>query len=175
MKLIITLCVLLLSSTLALAEDTDELILGSLTYHLIGGGSEEFSNKLSQDGRLIDNFLIGYQFTETHLNLYDSLAIFGGDNSVGKPIGGFKFSTGVTDKTWYLGPVIGGYVQNNIYFERVGLQPLDFGPANGVALVPIIGVELNYRINLNKKYFIKFNNILTPALTNLTLSAGVSF
>lgn len=169
---------ILFSSLLVRAEDRNlELMMGSITYHLINFGDvpKNFTNKLSSDGRLISNFLIGVQLIREDQVYYDSIGVFTGQNSIGDTIGGVKWSSGIHYNKLYIGGVLGAYVQDNRKFEHDGIRPFYIDEVNGTGVVPVVGVEVNYKINLSNKTYIKFNNIISPLLTNSSLSLGGSF
>ena len=176
----IKILVLFLFSHIAYADIiSDELVLGSLTYHLMDGPpvSYKFQNPVSPDGRLIDNFLIGYQRTEENADHeYWSWCIFTGENSLAKPIGGFKLSSGTTNGRGYICIVVGAYFQNNRDFYDQGIDSsLAFVDFHSTGMVPLAGFEINYKLFHIGNTFIKLNNILTPVLTNHTISIGQSF
>lgn len=157
---------------------SNELVLGSLTYHLLDGppASYKYQNPVSPDGRLIDNFLIGYSHIEENKDReYFSYTIFTGENSLAKPIGGFKISSGKTDGRLYIGIAVGAYFQNNRDFTDQGLGdvlPVDW---HSTGMVPILGLEINYILFHIGDTYIKLNNVITPVLTNNTFSIGQSF
>lgn len=164
---------LMMISSIASAEYSLELIGGGLTYHVIdNGAASQFSNKLSNDGRLIYSPTIGLKILNRPGDYsYKSAAIFRGLNSVGSPMTGGILATGLAIGPFNLGFVIGGYVQNNEDFRARGIQPYSvFGNTN--AFVPIAGVEGNVRIPLGEKTYLGINNILTPIITNHSLSLG---
>lgn len=106
---------------------------------------------------------------------YESLAVFTGNDSVGGQIGGVKASKGVKLGNVYLGFVVGAYEQDDNKFDKVGLIPFQIAKAGSTGIVPIIGGEVNYKIGLYRDMFMKINNIITPVLTNTTLSLGFSY
>jgi hypothetical protein len=78
-------------------------------------------------------------------------------------------------KNIQMGLVYGAYLQDNREFTKREINnPCAIGNAK-VSLVPIIGLELNLRFPINKRTFIKLNNIVTPTVTNHTLSINVEF
>jgi|ERR1035437_440174 hypothetical protein len=158
---------------------SNELVLGSLTYHLIDGPpiSNKFQNQVSPDGRLIDNFLIGFShIDENNEHEYFSYTLFTGENSLAKPIGGFKLSTGKTDGGLYIGIVTGAYFQNNRDFTDQDINGvLTSVDWHSTGLVPIVGMEINYVLFHIGDIYLKLNNILTPVLTNHTFSIGQTF
>lgn len=153
-----------------------EITGGSFTYHLINPGDATlFSNKVSKDGKLIANPILGLQIiTETGTE-YTSMGGFVGQNSVGDDILGFKASRGVKYGHWYLGLVAGAYEQSSEGFYDKHLIPFQVAKVGDVGIVPILGVEASYRINLSQKYYVKLNNLISPVITNTTISFGFSF
>ena len=157
------------------SADSMEIIGGSLTYHIIGDNFENFSNKLSSNGRLIDNPLYGIQYTIENGAYYESLALFSGDNSVGTQILGVKAAKGIKIGNIYFGLAFGAYEQDNTEFSNRGIVPFQVGKIGTTGIVPIFGGEVNYKIELGKDIFVKINNVISPILINTTLSLGMSF
>ena len=167
---------MLLSLLFLLPTNSWELVGGSLTYHIIdGGAAQAFSNKLSPDGRLINNPIYGIQYVTESDSLYETIGIFSGDDSVGDPILGMKYSTGYKYNHWYLGLVLGAYEQSTMGFTNRGIQPFEFAQIGDVGIVPLIGGEVNYRVNLSQSMYVKLNNLISPIITNTTISLGYSF
>lgn len=153
---------------------TLEVIGGGLTYHLWGYSYPDYVGKLIDDGSLIANPLVGVGYTNEDASSYASYKVFFGDNSLGYPIGGFTTGHGVRLGRWHLGLVIGGYLQDDDEYFNRGIVPFSLTTGRA-AFVLIGGVEANYDIPLNDKCFLRINNLITPALTNHTLSFGFSF
>ena len=174
MKLLL---ILLLLSPLAQAKESVELIGPGITWHVIDNGAAPyFSNKLSNDGRLIYTPQIGLRKIHTDREfVYNSCAVFMGSNSIGSPIYGFVGSTGVELlRILHVGIAIGTYIQNNNDFNAKGIEPFSMtGGTN--ALVPILGFEINTQIPVTDKLFIGFNNLITPVITNHNLSFGLEY
>ena len=158
------------------ATESYELVGGGLTYHImVPIRSRNFSNKVSEDGRLIDNPIIGIQRVVESRDYYTSLGAFTGANSVGDTILGMKYSTGARIEHWYLGIVLGAYEQPTHTFYDRNIVPFQLAKIGDVGIVPVVGWEVNYRINLSRSYYLKLNNIVSPMITNTTISVGVSF
>jgi hypothetical protein len=155
--------------------DSVEIIGGSLTYHLLGNDFDSNSNKVSNDGRLIANPLFGLQYTTENNAYYESMALFSGDNSVGTQILGVKAAKGIKIGNLYLGLALGAYEQDDTEFNNRGIIPFEIGRLGTTGIVPVFGAEVNYKIVSYKDVFVKINNIISPVLTNTTLSVGVSF
>ncbi len=165
-----------LASSLVWGKSSIELIGGGLTYHVFdAGGGNYYSYKVSSDGRLISNpvFGIGYTMVDAELS-YTSIRIFRGMNSVAQPINGGILALGHASRHIEFGLVAGGYVQNNNDFAGTGVVPYSVGQGSN-AFVPIIGVELNWKIIFSETIFIRFINVITPILTNHTASLGFDF
>ena len=160
-----------------MAYDTLELLGPGITWHVIDGGvSNLYSHQLSHDGRLIYTPLIGLK--KTHISpdgTYHSFALFTADNSIGSPIYGFMGGVGVEFfKMMQAGFVGGGYIQNNEDFYAQGIVPYSmFGDTN--AFVPLLGLEINFKFYTSDTVFVGFNNIITPIITNHSISVGLRF
>lgn len=171
----ILLSLLIFLSSMAHATDSFEVIGGSLTYHLESSdsGPMPYDHTLTPDHNLIDNPLFGLGYIhEFSDHYYWSAKVFGGENSVGQPMAGTDGSFGVRYGGWYIGGVLGGYIQNNKTFESAGVIPVSIAEFGDTGLVPIIGAEFNYRVDLGEKLYFKINSLLTPMLINESLSLG---
>lgn len=150
-----------------------ELVTGSYTYHYIGDKSaaRHYDNKASNDGNLIANPLLGLKLTDTYEDEYTSATIFGGENSLGNPMGGLLFSVGnVINTNFRIGLAFGGYFQDQDEFDKLQIT----NPANIGDFMPVAGMEANFRINFND-WFIGQNNIISIGIINHTLSIGTDF
>ncbi len=159
------------------AKDTLELMGPGLTYHLMdGGASYLYSSKYSEDGRWIYTPSIGLR--KMHVDkesVYMSFTAFRSNNSIGSPIWGAIGGTGVQIFSHInLGLAYGGYIQNNEDFRYKNITP--FSATGGVnAFVPLLGFNVDFQIPLSDKTFIGFNNLITPVITNHTLSVGLEY
>lgn len=155
-------------------NNSEEFLMGSLTYHFFNFGSgEKFSNKLDSNGTLITNPLLGYRnviFDEP--NNYYSWTIFGGQNSIGQPMGGGAFSMGVGNRSGRFGLVAGGYLQDNTKFYDRGLTVLNVPIGDHLAIAPVVGWELALNFDLSPRCYWTFYNLLTPALYTSALGIG---
>jgi hypothetical protein len=171
-----TIFLIILLSSIAQAKDSLEVVGGSLTYHLESssdGRPMPYDHTLTPDHELIDNPLFGLGWVhQTKDDYYWGAKLFGGENSVGQPMTGLDASFGAVYGGWFIGVVGGGYVQNNKTFESAGVIPPSIAEFGDTGLVPIIGGEANYRINLWGNSYLKWNNLLTPMLYNMSLSIG---
>lgn len=154
------------------ASSSTEIIVGGPTYHLIGMGSENALHpKWDPAGRLIGTPLLGIGFLTEDATNYAANKFFIGDNCVGQPIQGFDIAVGKKVAQWYLGMVMGLYVQNNQTFLDAGANTYLMGQIGDYGLVPIAGVEANYRIELGHDKYLKFNTFISPII-NETISYG---
>jgi hypothetical protein len=160
------------------AGNSVEIIGPSITWHVVdGGGASQFYNHpISPDGRVLYTPMLGLKQTNLDSSgVYNSLALFTAQNSIGKPIYGGIMGTGLNIwKGINAGFVFGGYVQNNTDFQNLGITP--FSMTSGVnAFVPLMGLEVNFHIKLTDKTFFSINNTITPIITNHNLSFGVNY
>lgn len=177
MKVLLSSLLVLVFSTIACASDTIELVGPGLTMHVIDGGvSDKYVNKISSNGRLILTPQIGIRKTNVDKwGTYNSLALFAARNSIGSPIyGGFGATGAEFFKFFDAGLVYGFYIQNDEDFRARGIEPFSMW-GNTNAAVPLFGIELNVKIRIEDNVFIGFNNIITPILTNTSLSLGLTY
>lgn len=175
----IKLLLLLLLAGPVFAKTEKEIGGGSLSYHILGD-AESFSqleNKVSSDGRLISNAMLTFKVTEVENGYYSSKALFAGQNSVASAMGGFLASEGAyLNKNVQLGLVYGAYAQDNTRFlKRDIVNPFSINSTGKISIVPVFGMEVNFKTQLTKKHFMKLNNVITPTVTNPTVSFGVEF
>lgn len=162
------------------AKANMELVTGGVTYHLVNGQvtGKQFSNKISEDGDLIATPALGVTFMdeESFPGEYTSLTAFAASNSVGEPAAGVMFETGeVFAKRLQIGLAFGGYLQDDREFRRRGIAPFVIAEVNNIGLAPVGGLAVNYKVDLFGDYYLRFNNILTPVITNHTVSFGKDF
>lgn len=158
--------------------DEVEVIAGSITEHFYTQGYHpEHKFNLGDHDRLIFNSVYGlrYNFTspEWSSKRYLSLAGFYGENSVGLPMAGAMTSLGYNlfNRHLSLGIVLGAYWQNNKDYLATGGYPFQWLEAdNGDALVPILGAEVGFSTGVGHDMALKLNTLITPLLTNTTLS-----
>lgn len=169
------LALLLLICSAAYADESHlELVGGSITYHLsTNPDSIHNAHKISSDGALIANPLIGLRYVHEDLFLYYSVTVFGGENSPGYPMYGAMGSIGITLSNIYLGGIAGGYLQNTAQFLQSHQIPFKLFTIGNSDFVPLLGVELSYRFDLSDNVYLKLNNIFTPVLFNSTFSIGL--
>lgn len=160
-----------------MALDQLELVGPGLTWHVIDNGAAPyFDHKISSDGRLIYTPMIGLK--KIHVDqygMYHSLTVFRASNSIGSPIWGGIGSTGAAFfRMLYAGFAFGGYIQNNNDFKAMGLVPFSLNDGAN-AFVPILGLEINGKFLVSDNVYIGFNNLISPIITNHTLSVGVNY
>lgn len=160
------------------ASDTLELVGPGLTMHVIDndGVSAKYSNKISDNGRLIYTPQLGLRRTHVDkFGTYDSLVVFAARNSIGSPIYGGFGATGAEFFHFFdAGLIYGGYIQNNNDFRAQGIEPFSM-TGNTNAFVPLLGIELNVKFSLDNNVFLGLNNLITPIITNSNLSVGYKF
>lgn len=157
--------VILLVGSAALA-DTHEIVMTSVSYHPMI--SDVIAAKL--DGKLSRglNFtpIIGFAQTETDFIMYTSYKAFFGRNCVSQPMVGAMVSSGADLGGFQLGLVGGAYYQDSSEFTKRGVS-IPVGD-----IMPILGIEMNYRVYIDDQAFLKITNTLSPVLTNHALSIG---
>jgi len=155
--------------------DSLELMGGSLTEHY--QSNPEYVGKIGTGNGLIYNALVGvrYNFDNYRTKWYTSTEIFGGLNSVHEGMVGAAGVLGysVINEFLYTGAVIGMYTQNHSAFLNRGLVPFNLTQIGDYDLVPVVGIEINFKLNLTDALYLKLNNLITPILTNTSLSLGV--
>lgn len=146
----------------------------ALTQHVLNdnNAAHRYTNRVSKDGSLIANPEIGVIITDTSKDYYESYGIFGGQNSVGGLMGGGLFEFGTVYGHWQIGGALGSYLQDDCEFNRRIISPFELGRSHNIGLAPVIGVAVNYKIQLSKKTYLQLNNILSPIITNTVLSVG---
>lgn len=175
----VKLLLLLFLSTPVFAKTEKEIGLGSYSYHILGDAESfaKLEHKASTDGRLISNPMLSFKKTVTKGQYYTSDAFFAGNNSVATAMAGYVAATGAyVSRNLQLGFVYGVYAQDNREFiKRDIVNPFSIFQENKINIVPIFGAEINFKANITKKYFLKLNNVITPAVTNHTVSFGLEF
>lgn len=149
-----------------------EVIVGGLTYHTLitDRTAKEFTHKLSADGRFIYNQMYGFGYINNTDLFYESYKFFVGQNSIGEGMGGYLYSFGGHFDSWDIGFGFGAYYQNNNQFRDKGIDVITIG-----GFIPLMGLEFNKKMMLNKTKYIKVNNFFTLLMTNTTLSIGEDF
>ena len=159
------------------ATESYEVFGGDITYHLLdfSGDTSAYRQKISPDGKLIYNPTYGVRYTNETDKDYWSATAFGGNNSLGYPMGGAAYTTGVKpNKYVQLGFVVGGYIQDGQPFYSLGIVPPSLGGIGTEILTPIIGAEINFKVKLTDSVFIKESNLIS-FITSSFVSVGVEF
>lgn len=174
-KWIILLCstYVLLSSTVH-AQESNEVLAGSLTQHFtnFGGVSSKFNNKISADGTLIANPMLGWRIVKTEGLVYTSSTVFGGENSIGELMGGVSASAGVKVDHARIGLVAGGYLQDDQKFRDRDIAPFSVPIGNRLGLAPVAGVELSLDIPLEHETYLTVYTVISPILSTTTIGFG---
>lgn len=158
------------------SADTFELNAGGLTYHVLGAGaSHNFAHQLSSDGRLIDNPVAGFSLTKEAGTFYATYAVFGGEESVGGPMAGGFYQSGITNGILQIGYSLGGYFQRDSDFTNRGVIPFRLTEVNNTDFVPLVGIALNYKLKLNDNIYLKLATFISPIILNSSLALGWSF
>jgi hypothetical protein len=121
--------------------------------------------------------MYSFKITKPDSEFYTSDAFFIGENSVGTLMSGYMGASGVyLNKYTQFGAIYGAYAQDNTEFMRRGIYNcMAWFPESKISVIPIFGVEVNFKVNLSDKVFIKLNNVITPVVTNHTISIGFEF
>lgn len=157
--------VLLLVGVAALA-DTREIVMTSVSYHPMINDAVAAKLDGSLAPGLIFNPMIGIVETKTDFLFYTSYKGFFGRNCVSQPMVGGMVSAGADLGGFQLGLVGGAYYQDSSKFTERGISIL-VGD-----IMPILGMEMNYRVYLDDQAFLKLTNTISPVLTNHALSIG---
>lgn len=175
----ILLFVLSVSYSKAVADTTSiEVLGGALTYHVLVGDSKanaQNAHKITSNGNLISNPEIGIAVTTITNRMFQSKVIFGGENSIGHSMSGALYERGVVYGNYQLGFVAGAYIQDDDAFRNLGVIPFRAFEFNGTGVVSVLGLTLNYQIVLSKNCYLKLNNIISPVITNTSISLGFNF
>lgn len=176
-KALMLLALITLTHSCVVRADSIEVLGGSITEHLenANGAASYNAHKLSGDGRLIANPMMGLRLMKENDRRYDAYTVFGGQNSPGFAMGGTTVSTGWKFSGFYAGLVGGFYLQSDSKFLATGEIPFKWFKVNGTDFVPVFGCEINYKVDLTDKVYVKVNNLITPILTNSSVSVGLTF
>lgn len=157
-----------------LAQSSDEILMGSLTYHFFSDVSDRFDNKLDSNGTWIANPMAAFRrINYDNEHSFWSWTLFAGENSIGEGMGGGVLSMGIGNNKRRLGIVGGAYLQDPTKFADRGIMTFGNVSINrNVALVPAVGWELAFNWDLTKRTYITFYNLLTPAFYTNSLGIG---
>jgi hypothetical protein len=170
---IVALCFLNWQSS---AETNLEVLGGSITYHILDeGGAVINANKVSSDGRVIANPMTGISIVDENESRFQSVIGFVGENSVGLSMGGAMYERGYVVNHWQLGFAAGFYLQDDNAFRNAGEIPFRVTEINGCGVVPIVGAAVNYKVPLNSLIYLRINNVISPVITNTSISVGWDF
>lgn len=154
--------------------DQNEVLFGALTQHFtnFGGVSNKFDNKVSRDGTLIANPMVGWRIIQDEGLVYTSSTLFGGENSIGEFMGGVAASTGIIVDHLRLGVAAGGYVQDDQKFRDRGITPFSVPLGGQFGLAPVVGVELQIRVPIERSLYLTSYTLVTPILSTTTIGFG---
>jgi hypothetical protein len=140
------------------------------------GASEKFDNKISGDGRLIGNPLLGVADVYDNGTIFKEEVVFIGQDSVGSLMVGGMYETGrVVGRNLEIGGAFGGYLQDDSAFAARHIQPFSIATFGTTGLVPVLGAAVNYKVRFNESTYLKLNTVLSPIISNATLSLGFKF
>lgn len=147
--------------------NADQLVIGGLTYHVINADSISHMYKgcIIKPCALIYTPLIGYRFEEHDRDWYMAHTPFIGGNSIHQPIAGFLWSFGGILGDHKLGLAQGLYLQDDNKFIKKGIIPFSISQGGSVGVVPILGLEHQYR--LSEKFFT--SSVLSPIIMNVSI------
>lgn len=151
-----------------------EVVIGSLTYHFFDfkSSSHQFENKVSSDGMLISNPMIGY--LNHNLKDYSNIkthAFLVFEDSIGSPAGGYfkansKRYFGLLD----VGFFYGGYLVNNKEWEKKRVDlPINIEFAGDASIIPIFGLRFSQEMKIDQTLSLRLNATVSPSLITLTL------
>jgi hypothetical protein len=177
MKLLL-ISLLIFYSNFSLAEDYTSLRIGqSLSFHpALGEGSERFENKLSDDGKLVQNHKLTLNFNKKMGMGYNRTTILLAKDCVDSPVLGFGKSWG--SESHYgsqFGFILGGYFMDRQPWEERLIAQFWINVNDNIGFVPIIGIEYNHVLIKGEKTNLVFENFFSPLLTNHALMIEVRF
>ena len=151
-----------------------EVMGGGLTYHLMNPSnvSNSYSNKVLNDGRLIANPMLGLTLVNDNGHTFSSYTGFTGEDSVGSSMLGGLYETGYDVGPIQLGIALGVYAQDDSEFVSKGVNPYQAVQIGNIGLVPIGGAAMNCKVPLTDSTYLKVNNLISPIITNTSLSYG---
>lgn len=154
-----------------------ESLYGGITQHFDNGGAEHFKTKLNKSGTLIFNPMYGVKVFNEQKIRYTAVTGFVGNNSVGLFMAGATYSIGVKTLSDHvlLGGIIGAYGQSDSGFKRAGVVLKNMPKIGDTSIIPIIGAEVAFKLQLTNKVYIKQNNVVTPLLYTGSMSLGINY
>lgn len=143
-----------------------ELLMGGLTLHHTNYQkvNRHNSNKITPDGRLIANPLVGLRGVCSHpeKDVFFGPLLFVGKNSIDEPIAGGGISLGFEiTPTTRAAALFAFYGQNNAKFRSRGVHPFSIYEVNATGIVPVHGIEVVW----GKAPFV--NVLVSPAISNV--------
>ena len=170
------------------AETNFELGTSFLTHHYSDLNADRFANKVSQDGRTIDNplYSMTWVWQDKGESDYGSFSLYSGEDSIGSPMNGFLLTKGLgyIDRTsLQLGFIWGMYFYDENawrekFYDRTAQTPswlvATYGEQwNGINM--IFGLELNLQIQLSESVYVRLKNNITPMISNHSFALGFNF
>ena len=163
-------------------------------YHYSKSNAEKYENKVSEDGRLINNPLYGITLSWQHKKnpkKFKSFSIFSGKDSIDSDMNGFSFTWGrgsLKESGWQYGFIWGLYFYDEDVWEERYLKVKN-GKATtsspswlrtkinedirGVNM--ILGLELKRQWKINDTILLKSKNVITPQIINISVAVGFNF
>jgi hypothetical protein len=155
-----------------------------LTHHFSKNGASRYENKVSGDGRTINNPIYGLTFASDDRHGWSSFTLFSGKDSIDSELNGFVYSSGfgkAKGTTLQLGWYLGSYLYDqdawdNHYPNNEIITPSWVDYYFGLGGINVLaGITLNLQIEISPGIIIRFNNYINPALTNHTFSFGFTY
>lgn len=155
------------------AVNYNEVVGGSLTYHIFDPNDEgtNYSNRIDSIG-LIRNPLMGYRQVHQTGYEYTAQTVFTGQNSIGQPIFGMAYSSGFANGSFRFGTVAGFYFQDSDAMNKRNVTPVYIIPHPGWCPSPVLGLEFIKTFELTEDKYLIFNGLVTPLLLNATVGIG---
>jgi hypothetical protein len=157
------------------------------THHFSDVNADLYKNKVSADGKTIDNPLYSVTMLwELSPISYSSLSLYGGEDSIGSPMYGFMTSAGlgsINSTSFQFGGILGAYFYDESAwedrFEGRDIQTpswlyVTYGSRfKGVNV--IVGIEFNGQIQISESSYIKIKNVITPLITISSFGIGFNY
>lgn len=187
-KLIITILYVIFTINIVYAETNFEIGSSFLTHHYSDLNADRFANKVSQDGRTINNplYSLSWVWQDKGDSDYSSFTLYSGEDSIGSPMNGFLLTKGLgyTDRTsLQLGFIWGMYFYDENawrekFYDREAQTPswlvASYGEQwNGVNMV--FGLELNLQVQVSDSVYVRLKNNITPMISNHSFALGFNF
>ncbi len=146
----------------------------TLHYYNPGGKFLSYKGAVTEDGNLILNPIIGMKLSFEKSLFNNGVSFFSGLNSVGGfMIGGF-YEAGIKifKDHLYINGISGFYIQSDSEYRNYGYVPFKLFLLGDTDIVPIIGINFSFKLDISKYLFIKLNSLVTPILINFSISFG---